>query len=289
MQPQVANVLPDAAFQRLSGVSAFMFDVDRTLAEPHGAISADIAAELGKLRAPAGVATARTLSELEESLPPGKNIFDIFKGDLLLEDGGVLVPSGQSVKEPVQLEVLVSKAELRAISEFRELLIEAFVDLKREDRFGVFRGLPQPLVQFPPVNDFLTSITVWEKGPVGDPTFPLAYQWVAARMKERNLDRVLTLTEVGDGTLRITTPNANKGWGLEQLAQRRGLALSRIAYVGDGANDIPAALTVRESGGLVIAVGRATPNLVALADYTTSGEGPDAVLHVLRRVNRMRG
>jgi hydroxymethylpyrimidine pyrophosphatase-like HAD family hydrolase len=264
-----------------------MFDVDRTLAEPHGSISDDLVSELGKLHAPAGVATARTLTELEESLPPGKRIFDIFKGDLLLEDGGVVVPRGQSGKENITLNALVSQVELGAISTFREVLKGAFVDLNREDGFGNFRGLPQPLVKFPPFNDFLTSITVWEKGPVGDSSFALAYQWVAERLKESNLDSVLALTEVGDGTLRITKPNANKGWGLQQLAERRGLDLSKVAYFGDGANDIPAALTVREKGGLVIAVGRATPRLVALADYTTDGEGPDAVLNVLTRLNRI--
>lgn len=88
-------------------------------------------------------------------------------------------------------------------------------------------------------------------------------------------------------TLRVTVPAVNKGWGLEQLALRKRLDLLRIAYFGDGANDIPAAAAVKASGGLVIAVGASTPALVSLADYVTNSEGPESGAKVLRRLNRM--
>ena len=287
MHSRVEPVLPDAAFQRLSQASSFMFDVDRTLADPHDALREEIVSELVKLRAPAGVATARTLSELEDSLPAGRGLTDIFRGDLLLEDGGVVVKGGQERGSPLRLEALVSQDELGAITEFIEFLRHEFVDLKREDGFGMFRGLPEPLVKFPPFHDFLTSITIWEKGPVGDPTFALAYQWLSARIRERGLTDTLALTEVGDGTLRVTVPMVNKGWGLERLAERGRLDLSRVAYFGDGANDIPAAAIVKAHGGLVLSVGASTPALVSLADYRTHGEGPDSVMKVLRRLDRM--
>lgn len=289
MHSRVEPVLPETAFQKLSQASSFMFDVDRTLADPHATIREEILSELAKLRVPAGVATARTLSELEDSLPAERALTDIFRGDLLLEDGGVVVKGGQERGSPLRLEALVSQDALGAITELSEFLRHEFVDLKREDGFGMFRGLPEPLVKFPPFHDFLTSITVWEKGPVGDPTFALAYQWLAARMRERGLTDVLALTEVGDGTLRVTVPIANKGWGLERLAERGRLDLSRVAYFGDGANDIPAAAVVKAHGGLVISVGASTPALVSLADYRTHGEGPDSVMKVLRRLHRILG
>ena len=72
MRSTLDNVLPDVAFRRLSVASAFIFDVDRTLADPHERMEEGILSELARLRVPAGVATARTLSELEESLPSGK-------------------------------------------------------------------------------------------------------------------------------------------------------------------------------------------------------------------------
>ena len=287
MRSSLDNVLPDVAFRRLSVASAFIFDVDRTLADPHERMEEGILSELARLRVPAGVATARTLSELEESLPSGTDLFDHLRGDLLLEDGGVIVRGGQPKGSSVEIQSLVSRSELAAIGELREVLRREFVSLSRDDGFGMFKDLPAPLVKFPPVNDFLTSITLWEKGPVGDPTFALAYHFVATRMREHNLDQVLTLTEVGDGTLRVTAPATNKGSGLERLSRMGRIDLSRIAYFGDGANDIPAAVTVKAHGGVVISVGSSTPALVSLADYVTTGDGPRSVAAVLRRLNRV--
>jgi hypothetical protein len=287
MLNRLENVLPDVVCRRLSSVSSIVFDVDRTLAEPHGPMSESILSELVNLRVPAGVATARTLAELEHCLPGGSGVFDIFRGDLLLEDGSVLVRGGQSSEVPVQVEALVAKSELESITELRTSLRDEFVDLNRADGFGMFKGLPEPLIKFPPFNDFLTSITIWEKGDVGEPTFALAYSWVRERLRERGLESALSLTEVGDGTLRVTVPGVNKGWGLKQLADRRGLDLSKLAYFGDGANDIPAALTVKQYGGLVFCVGSSTPALAAIADYVTNGEGPESVEKVLQRLNRL--
>jgi len=249
-------------------------------------MSGDMVTELQKLRVPAGVATARTLSELEESLPSGKVLGDVFKGDLLLEDGGVLVPSGQTRGDSMQVEALVNHSALEAVSVFRKFLEQSFVDLGRSDGFGRLSGLSEPLVKFPPNPDFLTSITLWEKGPVGDSSFAFAYDWCRERLRRQGLDLVLALTEVGDGTLRITVPGMNKGAGLEQLVRRRRLDLARTAYFGDGANDVPAATVVKDHGGIVVSVGSSTPALMALADHVTRGEGPDVVAKILRRLNR---
>lgn len=285
MLSRIDSVLPESAFSRLSQSSAFVFDIDRTLAEPHKEIGLGIIRELERLRTPAGVATARTLSELEESLPRGKKLQEVFRGDLLLEDGGVLVPANQPVNAPLRVEALVSPSELGAITIFRELLVREFHDLGRADGFGCLGDVREPLVKFPPYQDFLASITVWEKGPVGDPAFAHVYRWCAERLVELSLQDTLALTEVGDGTLRITVPGVHKGWGLEELARRKKMDMSRVAYFGDGHNDVPAAATVKAHGGIVIAVGSSTPTLVSLADYVTRGEGPAAVGEILQRLN----
>lgn len=55
MRSSLDNVLPDVAFRRLSVASAFIFDVDRTLADPHERMDEGILSELARLRVPAGV------------------------------------------------------------------------------------------------------------------------------------------------------------------------------------------------------------------------------------------
>jgi haloacid dehalogenase-like hydrolase len=283
---RIETVIPEAAFSRLSSASAFIFDVDRTLAEPHKEIGPDIVRELEMLRVPAGVATARTLSELEESLPQGKSLQHVFRGDILLEDGGVLVPCQQPLDTPLRVEALVSVSELGAIAAFRELLVREFHDLGRADGFGRLGDVSEPLVKFPPYRDFLTSITLWEKGPVGDPAFARVYRWCAERLVDLSLQDTLTLTEVGDGTLRVTVPGVHKGSGIEELARRKRLDVGHMAYFGDGHNDVSAAATVKAHGGIVVAVGSSTPALVSLADYVTREEGPGAVHKILERLNR---
>ena len=287
MRSPLHNILPDAAFRRLSEASALVFDVDRTLADPHEKMSEEMVRELGQLSVPVGVATARTLAELEASLPNEITCADIFTGDLLLEDGGVLVSRGRSGGAALHVEALVTAEELRAVALFTGVLREAFVDLNRDDGYGRFGDLREPLVRFPPFSDLLTSITIWEKGPVGDPVFTQAYCWVQERLKEHGLDELLALTEVGDGTLRVTAPRTNKGWGLQELARRGRLNLSGVAYFGDGFNDVPAAVVVKEHGGMVIAVGSSSPALLSLADFVTTGEGPESVAKILRRLNRI--
>lgn len=286
MFSRIETVIPEAAFSRLLTSSAFIFDVDRTLAEPHKEIEPEMVRELEKLRVPAGVATARTLSELEESLPQGKDLRQVFRGDILLEDGGALVRGGQPLEKPLRVEALVSASELGAITLFRELLVREFRDLGRADGFGRLGDVVNPLVKFPPYRDFLTSITLWEKGPVGDPAFARVYRWCSERLVELSLQDTLTLTEVGDGTLRVTVPGVHKGSGIEELARRKRLDIPCMAYFGDGHNDVSAAATVKAHGGIVIAVGSSTPALVSLADYVTRGEGPGAVFRILERLNR---
>ncbi len=45
MHSSLDNVLPDVAFRRLSVASAFIFDVDRTLADPHERMEEGILSE----------------------------------------------------------------------------------------------------------------------------------------------------------------------------------------------------------------------------------------------------
>jgi|GEM_PF-5046807 len=45
MRSSLDNVLPDVAFRRLSVASAFIFDVDRTLADPHERMEEGILSE----------------------------------------------------------------------------------------------------------------------------------------------------------------------------------------------------------------------------------------------------
>jgi hypothetical protein len=83
-------------------------------------MTVQIVEAIAKLRMPAGVASARSLSELQGSLPSGARLSSIFKGDILLEDGAVLVPRSELGLECPTPEILIEPAAFQGLARVRE-------------------------------------------------------------------------------------------------------------------------------------------------------------------------
>ncbi len=65
--------------------------------------------------------------------------------------------------------------------------------------------------------------------------------------------------------INVLAPEVSKGKALEALASHLGIALTEVIAIGDGANDI----SLLSKAGLAVAMGNATDELKAVADYVT--------------------
>ena len=69
----------------------------------------------------------------------------------------------------------------------------------------------------------------------------------------------------GVGFINVLAPGVSKGRALEALASYLGIPLAEVMAIGDGINDIP----LLSVAGLAIAMGNASDEVKAVADYVT--------------------
>jgi hypothetical protein len=80
--------------------------------------------------------------------------------------------------------------------------------------------------------------------------------------------------------LDITATSANKGQGVEALAQAIGVSLSEIAVIGDMPNDLP----MFARAGLSIAMGQAPDDVRSAADHVTGSDMADGLAKAIDRI-----
>ena len=98
------------------------------------------------------------------------------------------------------------------------------------------------------------------------------------------LDKAFPELEIVDTrfALHLKHKNVNKGTGLVEVARQMGLRPEEFAALGDSANDIH----MFNAAGMGLAVGNATPEIKAAADYVAQrpyGEGAAEALYWLTR------
>jgi len=77
-----------------------------------------------------------------------------------------------------------------------------------------------------------------------------------------------------------------KSVALREVAERKGLSLEEVAYIGDDLNDLPAF----EASGVAFAVANAAPEVKAAADYVTERSGGrGAVREVIEMILKAQG
>lgn len=111
--------------------------------------------------------------------------------------------------------------------------------------------------------------------------YGLKVAWITGNTSEAVLERAQTLqvTDVYQGA-RFKTE------ALENAAEKYGLSMEEIAYVGDDLNDLPAL----ELAGVAIAVANATDEVKARADMVTErGGGHGAIREVIEAILKARG
>ncbi|MCQ2251393.1 MAG: HAD-IIB family hydrolase, partial [Bacteroidales bacterium] len=79
----------------------------------------------------------------------------------------------------------------------------------------------------------------------------------------------------------ITDQSADKGTGLEKMAEYLGLKIEETMSFGDGGNDIP----IIKRAGIGVVMGNATDEVKQFADYVTTSVDEDGVFNALRHFN----
>lgn len=82
-----------------------------------------------------------------------------------------------------------------------------------------------------------------------------------------------------NGLIEIVPPGVNKATGIKEIAQPRGITDEDVVAFGDMPNDVP--MLLRAGHG--VAMGNASPEVVAAADEVTTPNTDDGVARVLER------
>ena len=90
----------------------------------------------------------------------------------------------------------------------------------------------------------------------------------------------LQITSSAPGNVEIISPNAGKGVALDHLARSLGLTSENVMAVGDAGND----LSMLEYAYHSVAMGNATPEVLACCRYTTASNDECGVAKIIRRV-----
>jgi hypothetical protein len=182
----------------------------------------------------------------------------------------------------------VAEEVVQAIKKLREEIISQIEPVAAQHPYGKFAGIDNPLVHLPTQYNYLASLSVWQRAHGDERPYERVMQRVHELATDLGVRELLHLHEIGDGTLRASAPGLSKGKALETLHAQGVLDLSKVAYFGDGSNDVPAAAIIRQNGGIVVCVDTHCAALRALANFEApaAGQGPQFVLQVMTALNR---
>jgi HAD superfamily hydrolase (TIGR01484 family) len=253
--------------QRLRAACSLVFDVDGTLVERQQFLSADLSRALVGSGKQLGIATSRAKDELDEifsfsTIPRS----ELFRGPVILEDGAVIIRDGTS-------HTIANPDNIRAIDDLRAHLNAHITPVSENNMWGQLAHIEAPLVHIPSRYDYQASLSVWQlPSGNGDDShlFARIMSWCQNAVSVLQLQSMVELVEIGDGTLRASVPGRSKGVALRELHESHALDLGSTVFFGDGRNDVAAAQVVKDAGGWVVAVDHKCQALVDEAHFVTS-------------------
>ena len=96
------------------------------------------------------------------------------------------------------------------------------------------------------------------------------------RLKGRNLQMVFAETTALESTL----PNVTKAAGLEELCKYLKIDISETVAIGDAPND----MEILQKAGLAVAMGNASDEIKALADFVTADNDHDGIVVAINKI-----
>lgn len=240
-------------------------DVDGTLLTPDKTITARARASVEKLRE-AGIRFTITSSRPPRGL---KKIIDPLKltEPIAAFNGGLIVTPDFTVLSEALLPAQVTQQIIEIISSHK---IDAWLynlhDWFVQNRYAAHVDHEAGVVGFEPVvlSDFESHLDGIGK------IVAVTDDFAAIQRCEQEIHRAcgnrVSATRSQSYYLDITHPDANKGRAITLLSELMQIPIANIATIGDGANDV---LMFRNSG-LSIAMGNASPEVQAAAQFVTS-------------------
>jgi Cof subfamily protein (haloacid dehalogenase superfamily) len=245
-------------------------DIDGTLLDKHGAISAEdkkALARAGGLGIQVSLSTGRVvqacLNIIDQLSLDGYHMF--FDGALVYSP-----EKGEEVYvEPISGELVRQMIDFARLNEINlELFSATHFFIERETWVTVIRrkffGLEPTIVDFTKlrrneriIKGGLVVSSVEEKAKAND--FYLHFK------NRLNFSLTRTPAYPDIDFFNVVAADVSKGKAVAALASFLGIALTEVMAIGDGANDI----TLLSSAGLAIAMGNAPEELKAVADYVT--------------------
>lgn len=259
------------------------FDVDGTLEDKNG-VPEELIQTLQKTASNGieiGICTGRApgdLAKLLDAIDP----YDppkIFTGWKLLEDSHVIVEPGKTIDQAITITSPETQAELAALEQ--RFLENWYASEVLGKGWGFLKDVSVPPVKLSP-HPHLGTLSIWEKGPYESPEYANVMAWTQQAVDDLGL-QTLELLEAGDGSLRVFQKGINKGTGLQNLADKGLIDLSKTVYFGDANNDLSAAGVVLDGGGAVVAVANATKGFKSIATHTTFQKAGAGVVEVIKQ------
>lgn len=100
------------------------------------------------------------------------------------------------------------------------------------------------------------------------------------RLKDALQDlQQVALTQSSESNIEIIPPDVDKGTGVKDLAKHFGIPLQEVMCLGDQDNDVP----MIKAAGWGVAMGNATPEVIAAADAVTLSNAEDGVAEAIIR------
>ncbi|NLL73678.1 MAG: sugar-phosphatase [Clostridiales bacterium] len=206
---------------------------------------------------------------------------------LLDEDEYVVTYNGALVQSTVNKKILYNKPlsidsyrELYTVSKQFGVNIHALTDSSvLTPKKNPYTKIESTINQIPtiegPVEDVDASTNIVKVMFVDDPkkldeVIPLIPQWIRDKY---SILRSATIF------LEFLDKSVNKGVGVSAIAKQLGIKQEEVICIGDAGNDI----AMIEYAGLGVAMGNATDDAKAVADYITLTNEEDGVAHVIEK------
>ena len=285
MPSALQEQFPRMILERIKGADHLIFDVDLTLTVRQGTITPQLANALMSSGKTLGVATSRANNELDEVFVGcGYPRAQLLRGPVILEDGGLIIHPGAP-----STQRMISDIQFKAVWEFiAHVRTNLSEPMQAGSPWRKLAGLDAPPVQMPEQYNYEVSASLWQDISNGGLAhIEKVHTWCSNELSRLGLQDKVRLLEIGDGTLRISAPERDKGVALAELHTQGVIDLSKTVYFGDGRNDIPAAQVVQANGGAIIVVDKHCPELMALASFITPAQGPEAIKQLLAATARI--
>jgi Cof subfamily protein (haloacid dehalogenase superfamily) len=249
-----------------------VFDLDGTLLDPLGVLTARTAAALVRARSagvPLAVASARPLRLVQAALGNNPNLFDT----VIVSNGACIIErsSGRVVAEVG----ILAETAISSMNRIRN----AWPDCGFGWEVGIHFEYDQAFARVVATQRVIRDLD----GPLREcPNHPV-HQLVVVRPGARPADLLselqvivgteIVVTDSAGGVIELSAMGADKGSALTRWAAEVGLRLADVVAFGDGHNDID----MLRIAGLGVAMANAGPEVMAAADVVTGSNADEGV------------